>query len=55
MSDLYDNIYRHATDPKNVIERVKEILGDGYHVQATYYPDMLTNAYSIYNDLKEER
>ena len=27
MSDWYDNIYRHATDPGNIIERVKELLG----------------------------
>lgn len=49
MSDWYDNIYRHVTDPRNVIERVKEILGDWYDVRAMYYPEMLTNIYHIYN------
>lgn len=49
MSDWYDNIYRHATDPRNVIERVKEILGDWYDVRAMYYPEILTNVYHIHN------
>lgn len=49
MGDLYDDIYRHATDPRNVIERVKEILGDGYDVQVMYDVITLTNIYRIYN------
>lgn len=49
MSDWYDNIHRHADDPRNVIERVKEILGDWYEVRAMYDILTLTNTYHIYN------
>lgn len=49
MSDWYDNIHCHAKDPKNVIERVKEILGDRYDVWAMYDPEVLTNTYHIHN------
>lgn len=49
MSDWYYNIFCHAKDPRNVIERVKEILGDWYEIWAMYYPEKLTNTYHIHN------
>lgn len=49
MSDFMDNIIRSASDPRNVIARVEEILGDWYNVRAIYYPEILTNVYHIYN------
>ena len=49
MSDFMDNIIRSESDPRNVIARIKEILGDWYDVRAIYYPEILTNIYHIYN------
>jgi hypothetical protein len=49
MSDWYNNIFCHATDPRNVIERVEEMLGDWYDVRAMYDVATLTNTYHIYN------